>query len=86
MAYIKTDSDGRITAASHTCHCGDGEIEVVIPDAIGMENIHESRYADGEFVHDPIPALETEATPTQIDRIEAQALYTAMMTDTLLEG
>lgn len=24
-------------------------------------------------------------TPTQLDRIEAQALYTAMMTDTLLE-
>ena len=26
-----------------------------------------------------------EATPTQLDRIEAQALYTALMTDTILE-
>lgn len=27
-----------------------------------------------------------EAKPTQFDRIEAQALYTALMTDTLIEG
>ena len=26
-----------------------------------------------------------ESTPTQLDRIEAQALYTALMTDTILE-
>ena len=29
----------------------------------------------------PVP----EETPTQLDRVEAQATYTAMMTDTLLE-
>lgn len=27
-----------------------------------------------------------EELPTQLDRVEAQATYTAMMTDTLLEG
>lgn len=27
-----------------------------------------------------------EPAPTQLDRIEAQTTYTAMMTDTLLEG
>lgn len=27
-----------------------------------------------------------EPAPTQLDRIEAQATYTAMMTDTLMEG
>lgn len=27
-----------------------------------------------------------EPAPTQLDRIEAQSTYTAMMTDTLLEG
>ena len=30
--------------------------------------------------------VETVATPTQLDRIEAQVTYTAMMTDTLMEG
>lgn len=34
--------------------------------------------------YDPPPAPEPE--PTQLDRIEAQVTYTAMMTDTLLEG
>ena len=29
--------------------------------------------------------IEPEAVPTQLDRIEAQALYTALMTDTLIE-
>ena len=29
---------------------------------------------------------EPEPAPTQLDRIEAQAAYTAMMTNTLLEG
>lgn len=29
--------------------------------------------------------VETVATPTQLDRIEAQVTYTAMMTDTLME-
>lgn len=29
--------------------------------------------------------VEPEVKPTQLDRIEAQALYTALMTDTLIE-
>ena len=36
----------------------------------------------------PIPETETaelESEPSQLDRIEAQVAYTAMMTDTLLE-
>lgn len=33
----------------------------------------------------PEPEPAPEAEPTQMDRIEAQVTYTAMMTDTLLE-
>lgn len=29
---------------------------------------------------------EPDPAPTQLDRLEAQATYTAMMTDTLMEG
>lgn len=29
--------------------------------------------------------VEEDVTPTQLDRVEAQVTYTAMMTDTLLE-
>ena len=35
-------------------------------------------------VPEPEPAAELE--PTQLDRLEAQSIYTAMMTDTLMEG
>ena len=37
-----------------------------------------------EALHPALP--QTEVTPTQLDRVEAQVTYTAMMTDTLLEG
>lgn len=36
---------------------------------------------DGEVIE-----VETVALPTQLDRIEAQVTYTAMMTDTMMEG
>lgn len=45
---------------------------------------HLKRYT-GEFVLEPIMLIETTPEPTQLDRIEAQALYTALLTDTLLE-
>lgn len=38
------------------------------------------------FEEDPLPEPEPEPEPTQLDRIEAQTVYTAMMTDTLMEG
>lgn len=48
------------------------------------------RLSGGEII--PITAEEMDAAyvehktvPTQLDRIEAQALYTALMTDTLIE-
>ena len=34
---------------------------------------------------EPEPVPETDLEPTQLDLIEAQVTYTAMMTDTLLE-
>ena len=37
-------------------------------------------------VPEPEPEPEPTPEPTQLDRIEAQSAYTAMMTDTLLEG
>ena len=48
-------------------------------------NVADYRYVDGVFIHEPLPAEKMEEQPTQMDRIEAQLVYTAMMTDTLLE-
>ena len=38
-----------------------------------------------ELLPEPEPVPEPDPEPTQLDRIEAQVAYTAMMTDTLLE-
>ena len=37
------------------------------------------------FEEAPLPE-PVEPEPTQLDRVESQATYTAMMTDTLMEG
>ena len=45
------------------------------------------KYAyNGEVTVEDDGQPEPSAEPTQLDRVEAQATYTAMMTDTLLEG
>lgn len=50
------------------------------------------KYEDGALKQRTQVELEAEraeqpaSTPSQLDRIEAQITYTAMMTDTLLEG
>lgn len=85
MAYIKIDETNRIVAASGTHHCGYGEIQVEIPYEITIEHIHDYLYIDGDFVYEPLSKLGMEETPSQLDKIEAQVAYTAMMTDTLLE-
>lgn len=46
---------------------------------IGISDNAEARAAAAEE-----PSVEDGPTPTQLDRVEAQATYTAMMTNTLL--
>jgi hypothetical protein len=55
----------------------DGE-KVLIPAYTQMEVVSAT---DGEVIE-----VETVVLPTQLDRIEAQVTYTAMMTDTMMEG
>lgn len=54
----------------------DGE-KVLIPAFTRLEVVSAT---DGEEIE-----VETAASPTQLDRIEAQVMYTALMTDSLLE-
>ena len=59
----------------------------VLVDELPDGNLSDYRWQDGTFVLDPLPEPESEPeTPSQLDRVEAQVTYTAMMTDTLLEG
>ena len=55
------------------------------PDDVFESNlaIAQAEAYNGEYTVEDVPDEVTE--PTQLDQIEAQVTYTAMMTDTLLE-
>lgn len=59
--------------------------DAILVDKLPDGNIADYLYVDGEYVYEPIPVVEPEETPSQLDILEAQVTYTAMMTDTLLE-
>lgn len=67
---------------------GDGEIRMektirCADDTLAANvAVAEKESADGTYL---IEDDDTVASPTQLDMIEAQVAYTAMMTDTLLE-
>ena len=86
MAYIIINENSRITAASTTHHCGEKEIEVTIPEEVWENGIHDYKYENGEFIYEPIQINEVIEKPSQLDIIEAQVAYTAMMTNTLMEA
>ena len=82
MYVLNLGQDGRILSAAFQ---NDGSCGAVAVAELPEGDITQYRYVDGEFIYDPVPAVEVEEQPTQLDRIEAQLVYTAMMTDTLLE-
>lgn len=91
MKYVlNLAEDGRILSAGiyHTA-LPEGAIEVAaLPtgDTEAEKRITNYCYVDGEFIYAPLPeSPNLDLSPTQLDRIEAQITYTAMMTDTLLE-
>ena len=53
-------------------------------DAIGALPVYDGAAIGGSY--DPPEPEPEPAPPTQLDRVEAQAAYTALMTDTLLES
>jgi hypothetical protein len=64
--------------------------EILSPVEMGWneanEEIAKREAYNGEYTIEDDGTPEPEAAPTQLDRVEAQVTYTAMMTDTLLEG
>lgn len=60
--------------------------DAIIVDKLPDGEYTDYLYIDGEYIYDPLPIHdEPDPQPTQLDRIEAQALYTALITDTLIE-
>lgn len=59
---------------------------IIRPDAAPIDNVKKFAWDDGDYqeIQVYIPYASTPA-PTRLDRLEAQAAYTAMMTNTLME-
>ena len=76
--------DGRVLSATYAEYAHRAAVLVEnLPDG----NISDYRWQGGSFVYDPLPEPDpVPEEPSQLDRVEAQAVYTAMMTDTLLES
>ena len=83
MKYaLNLAEDGRILSATYEEFA---PADAVLVDKLPEGNIADYRYVEGEYIYDPIPVDPVEETPSQLDILEAQVTYTAMMTDTLLE-
>lgn len=68
-------------------HCQNGYFHMPITDDRG---IYRYKLVDGKPIERTQKEMDDDyaeipIVPTQLDRIEAQALYTALMTDTLIE-
>lgn len=59
--------------------------DMPIVDNLPKGDITDYLYINDEYVYLPRPIETVALKPTQLDIIEAQVVYTAMMTDTLLE-
>ena len=79
---INLAEDGRVLSVTFAKYAS---ANAILVEAIPEGDTYDYRYVDGEFIHDPDMTPLVEEQPTQLDRIEAQVTYTAMMTDTLLE-
>ena len=92
MYALNLSESGRILSATYPNYA---PVDAVIVDYLPDGNIFEYKYElledsdtgelHWEYIHDPLPIVEVEEMPSQLDIIEAQVTYTAMMTDTLLE-
>lgn len=83
MKYaLNLAEDGRILSVTYEEYA---PADAVLVDELPEGNLYEYCYMEGEYVYNPVPVEQPEEKPSQLDIIEAQVAYTAMMTDTLLE-
>ncbi|MCR5577227.1 MAG: hypothetical protein K6F56_09485 [Oscillospiraceae bacterium] len=81
MYALNLSEENRILSATFEQYAAPGQPLV---EQLPEGDIANYLYRDGAYVYDPLPA-PPEPGPSDFDRLEAQAVYTAMMTDTLLE-
>ena len=83
MKYaLNLNSDNRILSATFAKFAPS---DAILVDTLPEGNISDYLYINNEYIYEPVIKEEVIEQPTQLDKIEAQVTYTAMMTDTLLE-
>lgn len=78
---INLDAGSRVLSATFPEFA---PLNSVLVDSLPEGDFYDYLYIDGEYIYDPLPEPEPEIVITDKDRFEAQLLYTALMTDTLL--
>lgn len=80
MRYVlNIKEDGQILSATYKEYATEN---MILVDELPEGNIADYKYIDGEYVYSPLAKPEIkENQPTQLDRIESQLAYLAMMTD-----
>lgn len=85
MHVLNLAEDNRILSAWEVIE-GQNYDGMLTVNTLPEGDITNYKYINNEYVYDPLPEPEPiEPKPTQLDTLEAQVIYTAMMTDTLLE-
>lgn len=83
MYSLNLATDNRVLSV---CECIEGMEYDIVVESFPDGDVSDYRYENGEYIHDPLPTPEPQpAEPTQFDELEAQVVYTAMMTDTVLK-
>lgn len=83
MYSLNLSNDGRVLSA---CVVLEGFAYANIVEVLPEGDINDYRYISGNYVYEPAEKPVTPEVPTEFEKIEAQVVYTAMMTDTLIGG
>lgn len=78
--FIQIDSDKRIAAYCKDVNCLANAIEV---ESLPKGDVGDYLYVNGEYINSSIQPIPV---PTEPEQMQAQILFTAVMTDTLIEG
>ena len=84
MIALNISEDNRILSACKVLPHGN-YTNMPIVESLPEGNLPDYQYINNEFIYNPLPKEKIKEAPSQLDIIEAQITYTAMMTGTLLE-
>ena len=83
MLYaLNLSEDNRILSVTYDEYAPESQPRV---ETLPEGDVTDYKYENGKYIYEPLPKPEPSTEPSQLDILEAQVTYTAMMTDTLLE-